>query len=279
VPILTAELERAQNWQAGLPDWSAAGVSLLPIDPEQGHVVIDAGGTLTFSQRVLPFATTITRFGTSRPGDASRFDQPELWLGTTPGTPGATPEPAVPVTESFSPAAFQELSDDDKLRSPAFERRPAGIRATTGTGLRGTYAKVRPARYDLIVCDSVDPADEIRTPAKDVAPGHQPSGELFTSLALGGAAGRSLAARDRRWRAEATQVPAGAPADLFVVVRTGDLRPLDAGGAAASPAAAGVLLQASDARRRLDDLAAREPGGAGALHVMPASQLPAGVGA
>lgn len=262
VPLVTAELERAANWQAVLPSWAAGSVSLLEIQTAEGRVVIDAGGALTLSQRVLPLGVRITRYGTAKPGDASGFDVPKLWLETTPETPGAQPAGAEPVTEAFSPAAFQEMSEDDKLKAPSFERRTSGVRVQAGAGLSATYAQVRPSRYDLIVCDSADPADEVRTPAKDVPATQQPSPEAFTKLAMGGAAGRSAPARDLRWADQGNkEMAASAPTDLFAVVRVADLTPLATG------------LPASDAERRLTELAATEPGGEAALRVLPTAQL------
>jgi hypothetical protein len=265
VPVVTEELERAANWQAVLPSWAAGSLTLFEITAAEGRVVIDAGGALTLSQRVLPLEVQITRFGTAKPGDASRFEVPRLWLGTTPETPGAQPAATETVTEPFSPAAFQEMSEADKLKAPSFERRTSGVRVSAGANLSATYAKVRPSRYDLIVCDSADPSDEIRTPAKDVPAAHQPSPAVFTALAKGGAAGRSSAGRDRRWADQAdTVVAASAPTDLFAVVRVADLAPLATG------------LPASDAERRLTELAATEPGGPAALRVLPIAQIAKG---
>ena len=268
LPKIRVEIERAENWQGTLPDAVDAAVSLLGVDPPGGHVVVDPGGALTFGQRVLPLATTITRFGTSTPSDVREIGLPAIQVGPT-GLQTRI------VTEPFSPAAFQDLSDADKLRAPAFERRAAGLRATTGTRLRAHYAVVRPARYDVIVRDTDDPATETRTPRATVA------GEPFRRLVLGGAAGRSPAARTRRVAAEAPVVAAGAPTDLFGVTRSGDLRPLDAAGDPLDSTGTGpdgspvwpegALLQAADAAARAEALAA--PGGA--LRVLPAAQLAA----
>jgi hypothetical protein len=37
------------------------------------------------------------------------------------------------VTDAFAPAAFQKLSDADKLSAPAFEQRQAGVQSINGT--------------------------------------------------------------------------------------------------------------------------------------------------
>jgi hypothetical protein len=79
---------------------------------------------------------------------------------------------------------------------------------------------------------------------------------------MGGAAGRSAPARDRRWADQGNkEMAASAPTDLFAVVRVADLTPLATG------------LPASDAERRLTELAATEPGGEAALRVLPTAQL------
>lgn len=270
LPVITAELERAENWQGLLPPGAVSAVSLLPLEVPDGHVLVEAGGALSFSQRVLPLGTPVTRFGTSKPSDVSAVDVPSIFIGQR-----TQPEPAEPLTERFSPAAFQEMSDADKLQAPAFERRPAGVAVRAGTALRATYTRPRPARYDLIVCDSGDPADEVATG------GHEVPESRFVAQARGGAAGRSAAAQERRRATEARVLDADAPADRYAVVRIGDLRPLDAAGAVTEPTGTGpdglrewpadALLQRSDAERRLDELARSEP--ASALRILPAAQL------
>ncbi|MCI0688951.1 MAG: hypothetical protein L0Y54_17230 [Sporichthyaceae bacterium] len=270
LPVITTELERAENWQGLLPTGTVSAVSLLPLDVPDGHVLVEAGGALSFSQRVLPLGTPVTRFGTSKPSDVSAVGVPSIFIGQR-----TQPEPAEPLTERFSPAAFREMSDADKLQAPAFERRPAGVAVQAGAGLRATYTRPRPARYDLIVCDSGDPADEVATRGHEVPEGR------FVAQVRGGAAGRSAAARERRRATEGRVLDAAAPADLYAVVRVGDLRALDPAGAATEPTGAGpdglpewppdVLLQRSDADRRLAELARSEP--ASALRVLPAAQL------
>jgi len=269
LPLLRAELERLDNWQAALPSWLAGAVQVRP--PAAGALVVDAGGTLSFSQRVMPFETPITRFGTSVPSDVGYLHLPVLKLA------GASdPAPADALQEPFSPGAFTVIADDDKLRAPSFERLASGIQVSTGAHLSTTYTRPRPARYDVIVSDSGDPADEVR------APGDPLPADTFTALSRGGAAGRSAAATNRRVATAAPTLAAGPPVEQYAVVRDDDLRPLGSDGRAVDPVgtdAVGrptwpddVLLTRSQADQRL-----RELGGDPSLHVLPVAQLAAPV--
>ncbi len=244
LPALTDQLKRVANWVGTLSGTASELVSLLPLKPIGDAVVIDGAGSVTVGQRVLPLNYEFTRFGTAVPSDVSKVWIAELRLG---GDVART----VDVTEPFSPAAFRVLSDADKLRVPAFEQQPAGVRATAGAALHTDYVVWRPATYDLIVVDEADA--ETRTP------GHGGNKGDFEAQAAAGAASRSSAGRDRRNGTQSV-LGVGAPADRYGVTATADLRPLTAAGAVATPGTdafghlvypAGVLLTRTDAQERM----------------------------
>ncbi|SCF19750.1 hypothetical protein GA0074695_4249 [Micromonospora viridifaciens] len=261
LPKILEAFEQPASWVAELPTAAGTAVTLLPLDPTPGVIVIDAAGTLTVSQRVAPLETELTRFGTSRPNDVSTVRVDGLRLG-------GQPTKLEPTTEMFSPGSYRALPDADKLREDGFVPRPSGVRAAGDTAPRTDYAIVRPARYDLIVSD--DP---------DAAATHDLGHTSMVALARG-ATGRSAASRALRAEAErGSVVPVGTPLDQYAVTAVGDLRPRTADGSVAVPIgtdpdgrpifAPGVLVDRVDAQARLRTAAA-----AGTeLQIVPAAQV------
>ncbi|BCJ50649.1 hypothetical protein Asp14428_21240 [Actinoplanes sp. NBRC 14428] len=250
LPRLIEELGRPENWTGALAAGATSVVSLLAVP----STVIDAGGSLTVSQRVLPLGTDVTLFGTSKPTDLRRLDLLGLDVGDDPAG-------SEPVTDAFSPAAFQEMSDSDKLRAPAFERRPAGARVTSGARLHTTHTVVRPAKFDLIVVDADDTTVTVARPLDAATLGRQ---------VRGAAAARSPAAKRRRLDAETASVlAAGEPADAYAVTPLGDLRPLTATGGPATPGSPEARLPRSEA----EQLAAALDNAGFDVQVVPAAQV------
>jgi hypothetical protein len=75
---------------------------------------------LELRQRVLPFDIAIERFGSSRPQGHNQFLTPAIHAG------GAA-LPAAPVEDDFAAGQFLDLSEDEKLSRPSFERMHAGV--------------------------------------------------------------------------------------------------------------------------------------------------------
>jgi hypothetical protein len=233
--------------------------------------VIDAAGLLTVSQKVLPLETDFSVFGTARVTDATRVSVSALRLG-------AADAARRDVTEAFAPGAHRKLSDQERLSAPAFEQRPAGVQSLSGDGLAADRVLAHPVAYETLVSDSA--AEPVRMvaggPAEPVrVVGGGPTGEQFEALAPGGAAGSSPQSRARaRARAMRTGLDrVGYPQDLYGVTRIGDVAPLDAGGAVADRAAAGVLVSLTDAQARREALIAA--GVATDLQILPEAQLAA----
>ena len=156
LPRVLEELLRDANWRAELAPGISAVAVLKPISPPAGSLVMDAGGRLTVSQQILPLETELTLFGTSRPSDTQRVRVRELRIGQT-GI-GQTPAFIAPVLDSFAPAAFHEMADQDKLKAAAYEQLPSGVQASGDQELRTDHILLRPVVYEMLVQDkSVDP--------------------------------------------------------------------------------------------------------------------------
>ncbi|MFN8204007.1 MAG: DUF6603 domain-containing protein [Solirubrobacteraceae bacterium] len=263
VAVLAKLLEALSDdaaWSAQLSPGASELVQLRP--PEAGALVLDAAGLLTVSQRVVPLGMAFSLVGTSRPNDVRRVDVLDLRIGA--GTNAADTRP---VTDAFAPAAYQALSDADKLAAPAFEQRQSGVQALSGDALATDGLVVYPVGYEALVYDA---AAGTSTPA----PGVAPSAATFTGLATGGAVAASAGARAAARRVERRSVrDVGPAAERFAVARIGELVALgDDGGElpAADPAA---LLSQTDAQERREALIAR--GIAADLQLLPEAQLAA----
>jgi hypothetical protein len=120
LPRLLEALSLPSNWTSQLPDGQRPMVRLRSKQGEAAEVQLHPLGTLTVKQSVVPLKLEISRFGSAAPAGARSFTISAVSLG---GKPQATPT----VTEFFAPAQFFEMSDDEKLSRPSFEKMAAGV--------------------------------------------------------------------------------------------------------------------------------------------------------
>ncbi|MEH1097451.1 alpha/beta fold hydrolase [Micromonospora sp. CPCC 205739] len=148
--MLETALADVRSWSAQLPASSDTLVTLREITPGARELLAHPLGTLAFTQRVVPLATVIERFGTARPKDDTRFDVKVFVNG-----PAATVEAIQ--EEQFAPGQFFVLTDDERLNQPSFRRMPAGQRlATSTTGRDRWQVRAAPLDYEEKVMDEPD---------------------------------------------------------------------------------------------------------------------------
>lgn len=122
-PQIIAALEASESWQAQLP---AGGPSVVTLsEPSTDGIVAHPLGEISVLQRVVPLGITIDRVGTSSPSDGTRFDITTVTIGAGP-----------PVTpryrdEHFARAEYLDVSEEEKLAAPSFERFRAGLAVST----------------------------------------------------------------------------------------------------------------------------------------------------
>jgi hypothetical protein len=148
LPLLAAELGKAQSWKALPPAPSNLLVSLRRLDPARARadeLVLHPLGALQVTQRAVPLELTIDKVGTRRAADGRRFS---LAAGR-----GLTKRGDV--LESFAPAQFRTMSDAEKLAKPAFERQHGGLELTpTGQESASGALVKRVNRYELTTIDT-----------------------------------------------------------------------------------------------------------------------------
>jgi hypothetical protein len=148
------ELRRAlaapASWSAQAPRGQAHGVALRRLSSGGTALVLDPLGRLTVRQQVVPLNTgrDIDRFGGSPLAGVRRFT-----LGAAIGGAG---QAVSSVQDDFAPAQFFEMSDDDKLAAPSFERMDAGI-ACGSEAIVFDAAEVvaAPLDYEEIIVDDL----------------------------------------------------------------------------------------------------------------------------
>jgi hypothetical protein len=119
-----AELLRAltapDSWSTQLPPNRQHGVTLRKVD-SAGVLVLDPLGNLVVKQQLVPLNTSrdLDTFGGAPVAGARRFNVQARIEGVT--------QDVNPIQDSFAPAQFFSMTDDQKLASPSFEDMDAGV--------------------------------------------------------------------------------------------------------------------------------------------------------
>ena len=183
--LVRAALAVPAAWRADLPAGTDAVVTVRS-DPRDGRdaVLVHPLGNLEGRQRAVPLETTIARVGPSSvPANENRvhLGQPTLRQGGASLEFGAV----TGVDEHFAPGAFLDLSDEDKLRQPAFVDKLAGIRLGPRSGVRTVESA---ATQSDLHYDTVFPGLSFPT-AREA---FHPLAEGAFAVLAAGAAGRSI---------------------------------------------------------------------------------------
>ncbi|QAU14010.1 hypothetical protein EKH57_15570 [Halorubrum sp. BOL3-1] len=132
MPELTEELGKPANWSAQLPP---AGDSLVTVRQPGSDGGGDGGGAETDAelalvhplgeigvrQTVVPLSFRIDLFGNAEPADYEEFRIADVEMN------GDSAERGRRLKEKFAPAKYRKMSDGEKLDSPSFVERDAGV--------------------------------------------------------------------------------------------------------------------------------------------------------
>jgi hypothetical protein len=140
LPQLIDAFEEEKNWRAALPRDGESPISLAgagkraseppsetdsaaerdgdrPPSPLEAHPL----GTLQVSQGTVPLEYTIQKFGEGKPGTYNRFRIASVSVGEDGD------ERTQPVTGEFAPAKYTPMNQTQKLHSPDFVEKTAGV--------------------------------------------------------------------------------------------------------------------------------------------------------
>lgn len=247
LPLLEAEIADNRNWKADIPNHNSLHVAIRQIEQTNDKLAVHPFGILTFSERLVPLEINITKFGNKVPGDGTRFE-------IRASDPSTVTEP---VTESFAPANFFSLKDNEKLSRPSFEPLQSGFKITGTNVVQTPTAVSKSVDYELSYLRKKRVAlifVGIYKFAKDL---------FLSSLKSGAVAKSTLSFATNR-------ISANAPdnvivnADQFAIANVNDLR-LHAGGQIA-----GSYTQAA---QMYDELLAQNPALQGQIQVVSAYEL------
>ena len=147
MPLLKAEYEKLENWKAEVPAANSILVSLRKIETPN-DLVLHPVGTLKISQRAVPLDISIDRVGAQKPNDANYFT-------LSVDAIGLDIEEKDEVEEMFAMAQVKNMSDSEKLSSPAYEKQKGGLELSAkGEQMKTTSAVKRVVRYEQIIIDS-----------------------------------------------------------------------------------------------------------------------------
>jgi hypothetical protein len=246
LPLLVAEYQKLENWRAALPSANSLTVSLRTLPAGGTTLVLHPLGRLAVSQRAVPLDIDITKVGSQRPSDATRFT-----LSVTSGL-----DKSGDIDEAFAIGQFQDFDDATKLSQPAFEPLPGGLEAApSGRDYRTGNAVKRNVRYETIVLDRGR-----RRPPRDLL-GYL--GTVFTHFLNGNAAARSAPSRKRQRQLTPFDEKITVSADKYVVASTADN----------SAQYTAVFESQAKADSFLADQLTYNPSLAGSLHVISSFEL------
>lgn len=140
----TDAVKSKDNWEAILADRNNQQVACREIaGSQQGLLIVDPGGSLRFSQNLVPLDTKIEKFGNSAISDYNKYSIAAANHGFT----------LSPAQDYFARNSFFYLSDDDKLSRPSYELFNSGIIAGA-TAIVSRFAVHRLCEYEQITLDS-----------------------------------------------------------------------------------------------------------------------------
>jgi hypothetical protein len=166
-PALEEALEDHRNWGSTMPASGARAVTTapprdeLPATPgESAATRIDPVATLSVQQKVVPLNRVIERFAQVAPQGPNRFDVTAARLGASALTPA-------PLEDWFAPAQFEDLTDDEKLARPGYEKMVAGVSLAGGAVVTVGPTLVKPLAYETIKFPDQEPLAAPYRPGRD----------------------------------------------------------------------------------------------------------------
>lgn len=147
LPMLQAEIAKADNWRQALPAGLNLLVTLRPLEAGAGDLVMHPLGSLDFSQRALPLERTLDKVGEQTPRDARRLSvRPRAGTGL---------RKLADTREQFAPAQFESLDAAAKLSRRSYEPMPSGVSMSPDGALSLAPRMVkRRVRYEEEIIDS-----------------------------------------------------------------------------------------------------------------------------
>jgi hypothetical protein len=143
VKLLVAQLERPENWFIQPPEGQRAVV--VRSNGDDAAMVMHPEGVLRFSQRLVPLDHALTRFGGAQLTAPTSFGV-DVRLGDAPPA-------GIPLFETFPRAQFINLTNEERLSGPGFERYKSGVEIAADAVKQGESLEVG-QRYETFVFET-----------------------------------------------------------------------------------------------------------------------------
>lgn len=252
LPLVVEALSARDNWEAELPENKHRLESLKDVEAPD-ELFVHPLGTLKISQKVVPLNLRIDRLGSQRPSDFREFHIAEVQVEDTP-----VPSP-VSAEESFAPAQFFDMSDEEKLASPSFKNFAGGIRIGEADKLHTGYGAAREVKYEIKYIDSA--RDQRLSGPKGL---FDIDAVTFNRWSLQGAIAKSELSFARRRKSSLAPEEVGVVQEPFAIVNTGDLSLFDG---------TSVLGSEYAALARISALTEANPALRGNIQAVPAFEM------
>ena len=250
LPLLIEEFQKNTNWITK-PDSSIMElVTLADAEQQPGIILVRPYGSLEINQMVVPMDMTMTRFGNFLPADISKVTIKNISVGSEEFSGSAIAS----LQNSFAPAAFKDMSDDDKLKSPSYENQNSGVRLISTDEIRFDYGINRLVQYETILSDF---EEEVLGPVSVGA-------DFFKAFVSGGDIGHSPLSQKLKNITASAEKTVSVTDERYTVVTKSDLSNADGGI---------VFNSKSEADEHLRELIAQNPSKKGRLQLSPAFQM------
>ena len=214
LPLLLKELNKNNNWDSKPAHSFTQLVTLADYEGEDAVVLVKPHGSLLIDQSVVPLNLSLERFGNYRPDDIAKVRIKEIEINEEI----LSPSEYITVKNSFAPAAYKEMEDEDKLSAPSYEKNNSGIQVKATDEIDFDYGINRLVEYETILSDFELPDTEVeRLGLRSVHPG------FFKGFVSGGDVGRSPLSqliKNNRTKANKTMSLA---TEQYAVVSSSDL--------------------------------------------------------
>lgn len=178
LPMLLEQLNKNENWTTTESAVLSELVELAK-DVEAGEaVIVKPFGSLQVDQTVVPLDLSMEKFGNYKPEDISKASITSVSIGTDTFLDSSTKN----LKNSFAPAAYKKMDDEDKLSSPSYENQNSGKRVTTTDDRVWEYGINRLVQYETIISDFEEEKLEDLTSVKQ---------DFFKPFVKGGDIGKS----------------------------------------------------------------------------------------
>jgi hypothetical protein len=248
MPIFLGEINKQSNWTALPPPSANLLVTLRAVDPSL--LVLHPFGSLTLSQRALPLNLKLDKVGNQQPDDVNQVDIRGV-------ASAGTGLPVNDHQEQFAIAQYQNMSDSDKLSRPSYQDIKGGVTIGSSDSALSSKMTRRTINYDVTIIDK-DPQQPLLIGRIAALSG------LFHPFLASNAAARSPLSYTGKTQLKPFTDTIAVDQEGYAVSNTSDNKPVSANSSFSSEAMA---------RDYMNSQVASNPSQAGAMHVLPNSEV------